>query len=129
MSDIEAEELASLCLERLQVEGEQAIEQICREHPEQAVRIRGMVRQLQKLGLVDEPQPEMPETFGDFRLLERIGGGGMGVVFLAEQKSLGRTIAVPIDSSPSTTQEKNCASEAKIRWLPGLPATSHGSPS
>jgi formylglycine-generating enzyme required for sulfatase activity len=44
-----------------------------------------------------EAEPGLPrERVGEFRLLKRIGAGGMGLVFEAEQESLGRTVAVKI---------------------------------
>ena len=36
------------------------------------------------------------ERLGDFRLLRRVGEGGMGIVFLAEQESLRRLVALKI---------------------------------
>jgi serine/threonine protein kinase len=40
--------------------------------------------------------PRPPEHLGDFRLLGEIGRGGMGIVYEAEQRSLGRHVAVKL---------------------------------
>jgi len=45
-------------------------------------------------GQIDAAPPW--KTLGDHRLIERIGGGGMGVVFLAEQRALGRKVALKV---------------------------------
>lgn len=52
----------------------------------------------------------------DFRLLRRLGSGGMAQVYLAEQMSLGRTVAIKVmrsDLDPDDTHEQRFEHEAR----------------
>ena len=40
--------------------------------------------------------PGMPAQLGDFRIIREIGRGGMGIVYEAQQESLGRRVAVKV---------------------------------
>lgn len=62
-----------------------------------------------------------PEVLGDFRLLERIGAGGMGTVFRAMQESLNREVAVKILSPAWNADSRHCeAFENESRVIAGL---------
>jgi len=92
------DELVMLGLSHLERGDEQALDALCAERPEQAATLRRRLGKLRAAGLVGigGGDDAFPERLGDFRLLQRVGGGGMGVVYLAEQISLDRRVALKL---------------------------------
>ncbi len=75
-----------------------ALDDLCVANPDLAPTLRARFDALQSLGLLDEAEDDvtMPERIGEFAIRERIGAGGMGVVFRAYQESLGRDVALKV---------------------------------
>ncbi|MFO0984453.1 MAG: serine/threonine-protein kinase [Planctomycetota bacterium] len=99
----EAEQLRQIvaeCLDRFEQVGAAALDELGGKYPRHASELRRRIRALQEIGLLAgegaAPTETIPERLGEFRLLRRIGGGGMGVVYLALQEPLGREVALKL---------------------------------
>jgi serine/threonine-protein kinase len=102
------EELAAEFLDRKRRGERPTLEDYCRRHPELADDIRELFPVLLRVedlggdgsGVTTGGPPPCPgprlERLGDFRILREVGRGGMGIVYEAEQESLGRRVALKV---------------------------------
>lgn len=81
------------------------MQQCIAEHSEFADRLRNLLPTIEVLADLDrtqsDPQPnlssaDVPQQLGDFRLIQEIGRGGMGIVYEAEEISLQRQVALKV---------------------------------
>src|SRR6185369_1578731 len=102
------------------------VEDYARDYPEMAAILRQVLPALQVMGpcpLPVEPSgaqvgSEVPVSgcLGDFRLIREVGRGGMGIVYEAEQISLGRRVALkvlPFAGTMDARQSQRFQNEAR----------------
>src|SRR5438093_4394840 len=110
-------------LEELEAGGSLDPEELAARCPELAEPLKGCFESLKFLqeavseqgrvrfpGKADAPTGKDPLSdlghFGDFRLMREVGRGGMGVVYEAEQVSLGRRVALKVLPFAATLDAK-----------------------
>jgi Protein tyrosine and serine/threonine kinase len=129
-------ELAEEFVERYRQGERPSLKEYIERQPSLADEIREVfpaMAMMENIALADEslagdptgasPRPKIPslEQLGDYRILREIGRGGMGVVYEAEQVSLGRNVALKLvppqllrDAKQRQRFEREARSAAKL---------------
>ena len=132
-------ELAEEFLERYRKGERPALKEYIDRHPELAGEIREVfpaMAMMENIAMADESlaaedtdatpgsrreRPRCLEQLGDYRIIREIGRGGMGVVYEAEQVSLGRHVALKVlpREHAAATPSSTSGSSARPRRRPG----------
>ncbi len=92
------EQLLAEALAQFDQGGEAALAAFVQAHPKHATALQRGIRRCRDMGLLGQTPATAaaPERLGEFRLLRRLGGGGMGVVHEAVQEGLDRRVALKV---------------------------------
>ncbi|MBL8752724.1 MAG: serine/threonine protein kinase [Planctomycetes bacterium] len=92
----EFEELLAQAIELQELGDEPGLERLFAARPDLREQLRAALALLPHTQAALSSLTGLPERFGEFRRLERIGSGGMGIVYLGEQESLRRRVAIKV---------------------------------
>jgi WD40 repeat protein/serine/threonine protein kinase/tetratricopeptide (TPR) repeat protein len=126
--------LAEEFLQRYRQGQRPSLKEYADRHPELAAEIRAVfpaMALMENIALADDsldaeparggPPPDLLHQLGDYRILREVGRGGMGVVYEAEQVSLGRHVALKLlprqmllDARPARRFEREARAAARL---------------
>ncbi|MCC6783560.1 MAG: serine/threonine protein kinase [Planctomycetes bacterium] len=99
-------DLVARAILALECDGREAADAVLAREPELAELARARMAALRRAGMLREAEDALPERIGPYRVLERLGRGGMGEVWLAEQKEpLPRRVALKVIRRGMDTHE------------------------
>ncbi|QDV04942.1 Serine/threonine-protein kinase Pkn1 [Planctomycetes bacterium Poly30] len=105
------------CIDALEAEGPAALESLLASRPGDEARVRERLASLSKLGLLSVAGVDRAETIGPYRVLGRLGSGGMGEVLLASHIESGQRVALKLGPVPqpslSAEHEKHARRSAE----------------
>src|SRR5262249_48598813 len=119
------------CLERAPEQWPAFLDQTCSDNPELRTRVEQLLKAHQAIGsihigateapaaTIKQPLCELPGTvIGPYKLLEMIGEGGMGTVWMAEQKEpIHRRVAVKVIKAGMDSKQVLARFEAERQAL------------
>lgn len=106
-------------LARIERDGTRALDEFQQKHPQFADRLGRQLHWL--VAHLGRGKGGMPERIGPYRVMQRLGSGGMGEVFLAEQQEpLRRVVAVKVIRADRITEGRVSRFLQEIQALASL---------